>query len=117
MKRTVNFENDAITFHPPNGKRLTVAGDMVRAMGIKRVFEVFKIADQLPTERFDLFQDGRKIGTLPPDFDPLFVKSKTFLYQVRQGDFTFDNDKWIADRTLCPGDLEAVPGFQWERSQ
>lgn len=68
------------------------------------------------TEPIPVFQSGRRIGTLPPSFDPMAIKSTSFFYDPRPGDFKRDGDTWIANRTLGPGDLEAVPGFVWERA-
>ena len=67
------------------------------------------------TERVPVMQHGRQIGSVPPSFDPTAIKSTNWLYDPRGGDFRRDGDTWIASRTLGPGDLEAVPGFVWDR--
>lgn len=67
------------------------------------------------TERVPLYQRGRRIGTLPGSFDPIFIKSINPLYQVRGGDFVRTDDGWKACNTMGPGDLESVPGFVWDR--
>lgn len=69
------------------------------------------------TERVDVMQEGRKIGTVPPSFDPAAIKSTSFMYDPRPGDFRFDGSAWVASNMLGPGDLEAVPGFVWDREQ
>ncbi len=51
---------------------------------------------------------GENVGTLPASFDPRRVKSSTFLYEARPGDFRLDGDKWIADKMLGLGDLYAA---------
>lgn len=81
--------------------------DCPRCNGAKRVER---------TERVDVMQGGRKIGTVPPSFDPAKIKSTSFFYEPRPGDFRLSGDVWVADRMLGPGDLEAVPGFVWDRS-
>lgn len=67
------------------------------------------------TSRVDVIQCGRKVGTVPPTFDPARIKSKSFLYDPRPGDFRWDGVAWVASMVLGPGDLEAVPGFAWDR--
>jgi hypothetical protein len=67
------------------------------------------------TARVAVMQDGVQIGTLPPTFEPTKIKSVSWLYQPRDGDFKRDGDAWVANSALGPGDLEAVPGFVWER--
>lgn len=69
----------------------------------------------ISTERIPVMQDGERIGTLPHDFNPRRVKSTNWLYDMREGDFRLEGGVWIAARTLGPGDLEAVPGFVWDR--
>lgn len=67
------------------------------------------------TDRVPVFQCGRKVGTVPPDFDPLRIRSTNWLYDARPDDFRQEGLTWVASRTLGPGDLEAVPGFVWDR--
>jgi hypothetical protein len=69
------------------------------------------------TKRADVRQHGRRVGTLPPNFDPSAIKSTSFFYDPRPGDFRREEDHWIAARNLGPGDLEAVPGFIWDRTE
>lgn len=63
------------------------------------------------TDRIPMMQDGRQIGTVLPSFDPASIKSKSFWYTPRTGDFERDGDTWVARPELGPGDLDAVPGF------
>lgn len=67
------------------------------------------------TWRIAVMQDGRRVGTVMPSFDPDNIDSRNPLYRPRPGDFHRDGDVWIASTWLGNGDLEAVPGFQWER--
>lgn len=53
----------------------------------------------------------REVGTLPASFDPTRIKSQSFFYDPRPGDFIRRADHWEASRMLGPGDLDAVPGF------
>ena len=67
------------------------------------------------TWQIAVMQDGQRIGTVPPSFDPENFESRSALYRPRPGDFRRKGDVWIADPMLGPGDLNAVPGFVWER--
>ena len=64
-------------------------------------------------EPIPVMQHGRRVGYLPPSFDPTAIRSTSFLYDPRPGDFRREADVWVASRTLGPGDLESVPGFVW----
>jgi hypothetical protein len=67
------------------------------------------------TRRIAVMQDGRRIGTVMPSFDPDTINSRNPLYRPRPGDFRREGDVWIAHPMLGNGDLEAVPGFVWDR--
>lgn len=56
-----------------------------------------------------------RIGSVPYEFDPERIRSRCMLYQPRHGDFVRGDGVWIADGGLGNGDLEAVPGFVWDR--
>lgn len=102
-----------ITYELANGRHVKFDARAVAEFGIDALLK--SIGEKAPSGRLDVFQDGERIGTVPASFEPLAIKSTSFFYQVRQGDFTRDGDKWIADKMLGPGDLEAVPGFVWDR--
>lgn len=57
-----------------------------------------------------------RIGSVPPTFDPARIKSTNWLYDPRPGDFKLEDETWVASYTLGPGDLEAIPGFVWDRA-
>ena len=63
------------------------------------------------TGRVPVFRDGGIVGTVPSTFDPNNIKSNSFWYTPRAGDFKRDGDIWVARSELGPGDLEAVQGF------
>ncbi len=69
------------------------------------------------TERIPVLQFGARIGTLPPNFDPMRIKSLNVFYSPRPDDFVREGNAWVASRHLGPGDLEAVAGFAWEDPQ
>jgi hypothetical protein len=66
------------------------------------------------TERIPVMQDGKRVGTVPPSFDLEHIKSTSWLYDPRPGDFRREGDALIASRMLGPGDLESVRGFVWD---
>ena len=109
--------NGVVTYEFPNGKRVRLDRRMVQDHGLPEMLRVAGVADLVPNERVVVMQYGRKIGTVPPAFDPLFIKSQNYLYNPRHGDFVREGDVWVASRMLGPGDLEAVPGFVWDRQQ
>jgi len=67
------------------------------------------------TWRIAVMQDGRRVGTVMPSFDPDNIDSRSPLYRPRPGDFRREGDVWIASTMLGNGDLESVPGFVWDR--
>jgi hypothetical protein len=107
--------NGVVTYELSNGQRFRCSQMAVEEVGAANLLRQAGLGHLLPTERVPVMWAGRKAGTLPPDFDPHFIKSKNWLYDPRPGDFTRDGDKWVASPKMGPGDLEAVPGFQWER--
>ena len=113
LAQSLEDERDGyVTYELDDGKRLRVTENVIRDIGLAGVLKWYGY--EAPTERVPVYQDGQKIGTVPADFDPKFIKSRTFLYEPRPGDFRREGDKWIADKMLGPGDLDAVPGFQRE---
>lgn len=106
-----NAMNGTATYDLGNGKWATFSAEDVRRYGLARLLEAEGV--ELPPERVPVMQRGRRVGTVPAGFDPLNARSTTFLYDMRPGDFRRDGDAWVADKTLGPGDLEAVDGFTW----
>ena len=107
--------NGVVTYELTGGVRVCLEEKAVREYGAADLLEFSGYGHLLPTERTPVMQSGRKIGTVPPDFDPFAVKSRSFFYEPRRGDFRREGDVWIADRMIGPGDFEAIPGFVWER--
>lgn len=106
-----------VTYELSDGRRIDFDGRALREYGIEALARHAGLSDELPRGRVDVIQHGRKIGTVPAVFEPTAIRSTSWLYDVRQGDFVRDGDAWIASRTLGAGDLEAVPGFVWDRSE
>jgi hypothetical protein len=95
------------------GSRICLDGSAVRALGLVGCLK--RQGFELPTERQPVTQCGRVIGTVPGTFEPMDIRSTSFWYEPRGGDFKWDGSAWVAAAQLGPGDLEAVPGFVWER--
>jgi hypothetical protein len=117
MRRIESIEDEmrgVVTFEvEPRGERVCVSARAYAEMGLAGLKSYLRIAPS--TERLPVHQSGRKIGTMAPDFDPLAVRSTSFLYDPRPGDFVLRDGVWIAAPQLGPGDLESVPGFERER--
>lgn len=117
MIRIESIEDDlngVVTYEFQNGKRVRLDAHVVREYGLADVLRRMGLADLVPDQRIAVMRHGRKIGTVPPAFDPYLIKSKSWLYDPRPGDFRREGDVWIASNTLGPGDLEAVPGFVFD---
>lgn len=120
MKRIESIYDDMrriATYELANGQRIALDAMAVQEFGAERLIRDMGYGHLLPTERLPVMQSGRRVGSVPPMFDPISIKSNTFLYDPRPGDFVRDGDVWIASSTLGTGDLEAVPGFVWERDK
>lgn len=98
-----------VTYEVSPTQWVTVDVRMVQEYGLEEVMRHYGV--EIPTERLPVFQDGRRIGTVPALFEPIAIKSRSFLYDVRPGDFKRTADGWAAGRSLGPGDLDAVPDF------
>lgn len=105
-----------VTYELKGGRYVRLDARAVREYGAAEIIRHMGLEAEMPTERVKVIQQGRVVGTVPPDFDPISIKSRSFLYDVRPGDFRREGDSWIADKMLGPGDLEAVPGFVWDHS-
>jgi hypothetical protein len=102
-----NRRNGTVTYELPDGRRLDVDRKTVERYGIRLIAQQHGI--EMPTERVPVFHHGERVGTVPA-----FIKSKSFFYDPRPGDFTRTGDGWVVDKMMGPGDVAAVPGFQAE---
>lgn len=105
--------NGTVTFDCGNGQYLTVDARELKEYGVKEIAKAYGI--KMTDERVPVFQRDRKIGTLPAAWHPSQIKSTSFFYEPRGGDFVRTDRGWEAARNLGPGDFEAVPDFIWER--
>ncbi len=102
-----------VTYELADGRRVALDARAAREHGAATILREMGLADQIPTSRVTVMWHSRAAGTVPGDFDPSTMKSRNYFYDVRPGDFVREGDVWIANRTLGPSDLEAVPGFSW----
>lgn len=101
--------NGTVTYDIGDGRYATFDVRAVERFGLARLLEAYGV--EMPTERVPVFRDGRRIGTLPPDFDPAFARSNSFMYDVRPGDFTREGESWVVGRTMGASDVDCVVGF------
>lgn len=112
MKRIespMDYARGTVTYDVGNGRYATFDARAVERFGLATLLKEYGV--EMPTERVPVFQYGRRIGTLPPDFDLAFARSNSFMYDVRPGDLTRDGDKWVVGRTMGASDIDCVVGF------
>lgn len=107
-----NFRNRTVTYELPDGRRLDVDREALERCGIREIAKAYGL--EMPTERVPVFHEGRRVGTVPAEFDPGLIKSKSFFYSPRPGDFTRTAEGWVAHRSMGPGDIAAITGFHPE---
>lgn len=109
LESPLDYERGTVTYDLGNGKWATFPREAVERYGLAKLVEEY--GGEMPTERLPVIQYGRRIGTLPPDFDPSFARSKSFMYDVRPGDFVREGDSWVVGRTMGASDVDCVVGF------
>lgn len=115
MRKIERIDDDmrgVVTYEIGDGRWITLDARAVREYGLKTILEAHGV--ELPDERIPVFQDGREIGTVSAYFEPSAIKSTSYFYDVRPGDFKRTKAGWEAARSLGPGDLQAVPDFRWK---
>lgn len=100
-----------VTYEIPNGQMVRFDARTLREYGLAALMEAEGLAEFIPTERVAVIHHGVRVGTMAPDFDPDNVRSLSFLYDPRPGDFKREGNAWVVARTLGPGDLDAISGF------
>lgn len=73
------------------------------------------VGNRPATEPIPVVREGITVGTVPPSFNPDNIKSTSYVYRPRSGDFRRAGNCWQASPALGDGDLEAVAGFRWKR--
>lgn len=74
-------------------------------------YEQIKITSLHGDTRMPVVRYGEVIGSFPAGFNPRFARSNSFMYDIRQGDFTLENGKWTVANSLGAGDVDCVIGF------
>lgn len=109
LERIEDDYRGQVTYEVADGKWITLNCADVREHGLDVLMKFHGV--EVPKGRIPVFQRGRKIGTVPASFEPMAIRSRSFFYDARPGDFTRTADGWEAAATLGPGDLDAVPDF------
>lgn len=112
MKRIESHEDEmrgTVTYELPDGRFTRLDARLVKEHGLTAIMRANGI--EPPTERLPVIHHGQNVGTMAPDFDPASVRTTSFWYDPRPGDFRREGDTWVAARTLGPGDLDCVQGF------
>lgn len=100
-----------VTYELPNGQRARFDASAAKEYGVAELLRSSGLGEFVPTERLAVMHHGKRVGTMPPDFDPGNMRSISMFYDPRPSDFKRDGDVWVAARTLGPGDLDAISGF------
>jgi hypothetical protein len=115
MKKLDSLEDQmrgTITYDLGGGRYAHFDAGAVRKYGIAELLRAEGIEPPpAPTERLPVIKNGERIGTMAPDFDPDNVRSNSFFYDPRPGDFRQEGDAWIAARNLGASDPDCVVGF------
>jgi hypothetical protein len=117
MRRIESIEDQmrgVVRYELPNGQWVCFDARAVETFGLARLVEAYGV--EMPTERVPVIQYGRRIGTLPPDFDPAFARSNSFMYDPRPGDFRREGGAWVVGRTMGASDVDCVIGFVRDQS-
>jgi hypothetical protein len=102
--------NETVTYEIGDGRCVTLDARVVREFGLAEVMRSCGV--EVPTERVPVMQYGRRVGTVPGDFDLAFARSRSPFYDVRSGDLVRQGDAWIAARNLGASDLDCLVGFR-----
>jgi hypothetical protein len=112
MKRIESYSdamNNTVTYQIGGGRYITLDARVVRDRGLAKVMAAYGV--EVPKERLPVIQYGRRVGTVPGDFDLSFARSRSPFYDVRPGDLVREGDVWVAARNLGASDLDCLIGF------
>lgn len=74
-------------------------------------YEQIRIISLHGDDRLPVIQYSKVIGSFPAGFNISYAKSKSFMYDIRRGDFILENNKWIVHKSLGASDVDCVEGF------
>lgn len=74
-------------------------------------YDRIKLTSLNGDKRLPVIQYDKVIGSFPAGFNLRFAKSNSFMYDIRSGDFTLENGKWICAKILGASDVDCVDGF------
>jgi hypothetical protein len=115
MRQLENIEDQmrgVATYEFEDGRRIQLDARAVQEHGAAAILRGMGYGNLVPTGRVTVMQDGLRVGTVPADFDPAAIKSRSVMYDLRPGDFRREGRVWVASSSLGPGDLQAVPGLK-----
>lgn len=113
MKRIespLDYERGTVTYEIGDGRWATFDRRAVEQYGLALLLKEYGV--EMPTERVPVMQHGRRVGTVPGDFDLSFARSRSPFYDVRPGDLVRQGDAWVAARNLGASDLDCLVGFR-----
>ena len=113
MKRIEREEDQrrgTVTYQLDDGRYVTLEANAVQQFGADKLIEWLGL--ESPAERVPVMQHGRRVGTLPADFEPRNAKSRNPVCEIHPGDFSREGDAWIVEKTLGSEDLDAIIGFE-----
>jgi predicted deacylase len=117
MKKIESYSDvirGTVTYEIGGGRYITLDTRTVQEFGLAKVMESYGV--EIPTERVPVMRYGRRVGTVPGDFDLSFARSRSPFYDVRPGDLTRQGDVWVAARNMGASDLDCLIGFRRDDS-
>lgn len=112
MHITHDYFDGSVTFELSDKRCLKVDRRAFEQLGVEGCLSEYGLEDEIPTGRVAVKRNGVVIGTVPATFDPTTIKSRSFLYDPRPGDFRMVDGEWIASPTLGGGDFKCIVGFE-----
>jgi len=101
----------SITYELDDGRRVRILAQAVEELGVIECLSRMGFASQMPEAPIPVFQNGKRIGTMPADYNPLRSARRAALYDPRPDDFRLENGIWIVNPMLEARDIDAIPGF------
>jgi hypothetical protein len=92
-----------VTYQLDDGRYVTLDENAVAQFGADNLIQWLGI------ERVPVLHHGRRVGTLPADFEPLSARN------VCPGDLRREGDAWVAEEKLALENLDAVMGFERDK--